>query len=69
MITRSGRPLEIRTLRSQDRDNMLAAVDRTSTNLSIAASLFAVIALRPNFGSPEGRFFRLVHVGGLAAPT
>jgi adenylate cyclase len=26
-------------------------------------------ALRPNFGSPEGRFFRLPHDGGLAAPT
>ena len=26
-------------------------------------------AVRPNFGSPEGRFFRLAHAGGLVAPT
>lgn len=26
-------------------------------------------ALRPNFGPPEGRFFRLCHDGGLVAPT
>jgi predicted DNA-binding transcriptional regulator AlpA len=26
-------------------------------------------ALRPNIGSPEGRFFRLAHDGGLVAPT
>jgi hypothetical protein len=26
-------------------------------------------AVRPIFGSPEGRVFRLFHVGGLAAPS
>ena len=29
----------------------------------------AVVALRSNFGSPEVRFFRLAHGGGLIAPT
>ncbi len=26
-------------------------------------------AVRPNFGPPEGRFFRLCHDGGLVAPA
>ncbi len=30
---------------------------------------FRRTALRPNFGSPAGRFFRLCYGGGLAAPT
>jgi hypothetical protein len=34
-----------------------------------AARASASFALRPIFGSPEARFFRLAHGGGLAAPT
>jgi hypothetical protein len=39
--------------------NFHPAAVRASTNF----------ALRPNFGSPEGRFFRLSHDGGLDAPA
>ena len=50
---RSGRRLEIRALRSQDRDDMLAAVDRTSTQ-SLYRRFFAV---RRHFTEAEAAFF------------
>jgi hypothetical protein len=34
-----------------------------------AVRVLAVVAVRPNFGSPAGGVFRLSHGDGLAAPT
>lgn len=63
---RSGRRLEIRALRSQDRDDMLAAVDRTSTQ-SLYRRFFAV---RRHFTEAEAAFFLDIdfvnHVGLVA---
>ena len=50
---RSGRPMEIRALRPQDRDEMLAAVARTSTQ-SLYRRFFAV---RRHFSEAETSFF------------
>ena len=50
---RSGRPMEIRALRPQDRDEMLAAVARTSTR-SLYRRFFAV---RRHFSEAETSFF------------
>ena len=50
---RSGRPMEIRALRPQDRDEMLATVARTSTQ-SLYRRFFAV---RRHFSEAETSFF------------
>ena len=52
-ILRSGRRVEIRALRPQDRDKMLAAVGRTSTQ-SLYRRFFAV---RRHFTEAETSFF------------
>ena len=65
-ILRSGRRVEIRALRPQDRDKMLAAVGRTSTQ-SLYRRFFAV---RRHFSEAETSFFLDIdfvnHVGLVA---